>query len=269
MTTDKRAVRDFPKNSAQTASCPRWLWRSLLMWIPQPVLLEAITANCCCMQHFGTRRALCDCDRWPLCFNTEKKPSSAWNSRRQAEEGQLVHYTIFEASPADIFPSAAIERSKEAAEVPPKAPTPELSLCTGRTRSRDASPGQFGVSAHQKSPRARPGAFAPSQYTTQMNVPQKALLYEETLQKSPRLPPPCGVCEEQKEMEEKWTVSPPSIGLASLFHSVNTTTDKAVSPRLYRGHISSMVCGNPLVSWRCTNNLLNMPLNKLQTAPVV
>ena len=212
-------MQGHSKVEAVRAACPHWLWRALLIWLPQPHLLRAMSAYFCCMRGLRTIGMLCNCGSWPLCRSEQGKHDSRPRTVVQSARGpgtvELVHYTILEVSPADVNPMAAITRSSEVTEAPERSPVPQLSTRVPASRSRSGSP------TDQTSPSSHPRLFTPSIKYKHMEEPRRAILYQQSQHKCARLPPVRSGDESQQCSTEMSNSSHATRCATSLPHSSN------------------------------------------------
>ncbi|KAL8273691.1 hypothetical protein Esti_002403 [Eimeria stiedai] len=172
--------------------CPHWIWGSLLLWLPQPRLLEAISAKVCCMQQPRDKALPCDCNRWLPYGGASGRVGSrrrrSDQSQRSLAANEVVHYRLPETTvPAQhIF---ATERPSACADAPEGGTAPELSKFIGSASSRSSSPSKFVQPLGRASPCSHTRLFTVSIENTLMEEPRSALLSQQRQHKNPRLPP--------------------------------------------------------------------------------
>lgn len=245
MTADRRRTQRRSKEVSGAAACPHWLWRSLLLWLPQPQLVEALSAKVCCMQHLRTTMLLCDCDRWPGCCSAQGRAGSRPRNRSLGEGAQgcveLVHYTLPEISPADVRPTSFLQYSCEARGALEGTPVPELAKRVVSCRSRSGSPVRSVASTGQTTPSSHPKLFTASIGTRLMEEPRSALLSQQIQHKSPRLPPARRGDDSQHSSAGRSHESHASLCVGPLFHSSHTSTGPAATRDSSPGFVSSKV----------------------------
>ena len=168
--------------------CPHWILRSLTLWLPQPQLVEALSARIFCKEQLRQTRLFCYCDQPNrLKGNRSNQLKNKLQEHCSAEEGGLVYYSLPDNEGSSLQ-LRAVSTLKRLADV---SALRGHSCANGvmTSQSRRNSPGQQGICAKQRSPSAHPRLFAPSISTTIMQEPRMAALSQLTVSKSPKLPP--------------------------------------------------------------------------------
>lgn len=242
MTSKPPKLAGASREAGWAAACPHWLWRSLLLWLPQPRLLEAISSKNCCTQHIRSPSSLCKCDRWPASCTEQGRAGPRHRKLVITEEGVdavgVVHYALPGLFPEDIHPSSTIQRRMEDQVAPNRVALPELSNPNSSPRSRGSSPPRFMQPVRQMSPSSHPRLFTASIGNKVMEEPLSALKHRH--RRAKRMP---SRDREDTVMEaaDNSKHSGPNLNIVPLFRSSDTTTEPVPRNISSAGAVASQV----------------------------
>ncbi|KAL8430558.1 hypothetical protein Efla_000503 [Eimeria flavescens] len=191
MKAQRPPAEELLREAAWSTGCPHWFWGSLLLWLPQPRLIEAISAKLCCMQHPRANSHICGCNRWSPCTKTSEG-SRARQRTTVTREGRVATDGVVHSTLPD-FPILCAQPSTFGASTGAVAATQggavvELSRPVVPQRSWCSSP-RAVPSTGRVSPCSHPRLFTLSIGDRLLEEPQCAILSQQTQHKSPRLPP--------------------------------------------------------------------------------
>ncbi|OEH76864.1 hypothetical protein cyc_06131 [Cyclospora cayetanensis] len=192
MTSQQGRTQGFDGKEEMNAACPRWFWRSLLIWLPQPQLLDAVSASFCCMQNLPTAGLLCKNECRPRCCDAVRRtgsmPSRFLQSAQVQRTGELVHYALPEASPDSVRPGACFQCSSQATGEAKNALSSPLSAHVGSRFRRSCSPSKSIPPVRKASPMPNTRLFTSSIDSSLMKEPRTDIWYKQPEHRKPRLP---------------------------------------------------------------------------------